>query len=483
MKARRARQAESVDAATIRAVVEGGGDEVGGEDCGAAAGETEVGAPAPPVGARDAMMAALDRQAIVAETDARGVITRVNAAFCRISGYAADELMGRTHRVLNSNVHPRSFFVDLWRTVAGGEIWHGEICNRRKDGTHYWVDTTIVPRHDAAGRAVGYLSVRYDISERKRAEAALAEEVRGRAAAETLLREVIEAIPAGVAAFDPQDRLVLSNRAFRRLLGLGPAATIEGRAFRDVIALGAAQGRFADAGRTPAEVETWLDGLMRDRTRPGRRRLRRLADGRWLQVSERRSPSGHRVSIGSDVTALKQAELAVREKAERDPLTGLYNRAAFGERLERQVGSPTGADPGSGRAGRPGALAILDVDGFKSVNDTYGHDVGDALLREIGHRLTASLRPGDVVARLGGDEFAILMPGIAGEAALDRALARVLARLGEPVEAPGLTLFPRVSLGCALFPEHGTRGMDVLKAADLALYEAKAQRRTAAPRA
>ncbi|MGP9822744.1 putative bifunctional diguanylate cyclase/phosphodiesterase [Salinarimonas sp. NSM] len=446
-------------------------------DCGrrhdAHVGET-VEAACTPIASYDAVMAALDRQAIVAETDARGVITRVNAAFCRISGYSAEELIGRTHRVLNAGVHPAGFFADLWRTIARGGIWHGEICNRRKDGTLYWVDTTIVPRYGAAGRTLGYASVRYDITERKRAEVALAEEVRRRTAAETLLREVIDAVPAGIAAFDPQDRLILSNRAFRRLLGLGPAPAIEGLDFREVVTRAAANGRFLDAGRTPEAVEAWLDDLMRERVRPGRRRLRRLADGRWLQIRERCSPSGHRVSVGADVTALKRAELAVRERAERDPLTGLYNRAAFGERLERLVGP--------GRRTRPGALAILDLDGFKAVNDTFGHDVGDALLREIGQRLAAALRPGDVAARLGGDEFAILMPGITGEAALERLLAGLLERLGRPVETSGRALFPRASVGCAFFPRHGGCARDVLKAADLALYDVKAQRRTTAPR-
>ncbi|WP_052341071.1 putative bifunctional diguanylate cyclase/phosphodiesterase [Salinarimonas rosea] len=473
MKARREPHADEADGATVRAVLEGVGDGAGDErrmTRGVAGRES-----APHFGTHDAVMAALDRQAIVAETDARGVITRVNAAFCRISGYSADELIGRTHRVLNARAHPPGFFAALWRTIAEGGIWHGEICNRRRDGALYWVDTTIVPRHGPTGRIAGYLSVRYDITERKRTEAALAEEVRRRTAAETLLREVIDAVPAGIAAFDPQDRLVLSNGAFRRLLGLGPATAIEGLDFREIVTRAAAQGRFLDVGRTPQAVEAWLDGLMRERVRPGRRRLRRLADGRWLQIRERRSPSGHRVSIGTDVTALKRAELAVRERAERDPLTGLHNRAAFGERLERLVGP--------GPRARPGALAILDLDGFKRVNDSFGHDVGDGLLREVAQRLAASIRPGDVVARLGGDEFAILMPGIASEAALERLLAGVLERLGLPVETTGRALFPRASVGCAFFPEHGACAREVLKAADLALYDVKAQRRAGAPRA
>jgi diguanylate cyclase (GGDEF)-like protein/PAS domain S-box-containing protein len=412
----------------------------------------------------DAFRAALDRQAIVAATDRRGVITHVNDLFCRISGYGREELIGRNHRILNSGVHPRRFFASMWRTIAAGRLWHGEICNRAKDGRLYWVDTTIVPRRAADGRIEGYVSVRYDITARKQADAALADEARRRAHAETLVREILEAIPDGVAAFDTEDRLVLSNRSFRRLYGAGPA-TGEGATFRAIVSRCLAEGRFLDAGRSPEEAAAWLEARIREHQKPGRRQLRQLSDGRWLQVRERRSPSGYIVSVSSDVTALKQAELAVKQRAERDALTGLYNRAAFGERLERMLSS--------GPRVRPGALVVVDVDGFKAVNDAHGHDVGDVLLRAVAERLRAGARRGDVVARLGGDEFALILPGVTRPRTAEELLGRLLARLGAPLDLPGRTLFPRVSLGCAFFPEHGASPDAALKAADLALYEAK----------
>jgi len=169
---------------------------------------------------------ALDQSAIVAMTNTRGTITFVNDKFCEISKYSREELLGQDHRILNSAFHPKSFIRDLWVTIANGHAWRGEIRNRAKDGSIYWVDTTIVPFLDAHGKPYQYMAIRYEITARKRQEEQLREQ-----AALTRLGEM-----AAVVAHEVKNPIAAVRGALQVIASRMPAEQRDRAVIGDIIA-------------------------------------------------------------------------------------------------------------------------------------------------------------------------------------------------------------------------------------------------------
>ena len=271
--------------------------------------------------------AAVDAAAIFSETDMQGNITYVNEQFCAISGYSVHELLGKNHRILNSSLHPPEFFAELWKTISSGKVWKGEICNIRKDGTLYWVESTIVATYDSEANVKKYVSIRFDVTEKRK------------------LMEVLQ----------------------------------------------------------------------------------------W--------------------------------RADHDVLTGLPNRSLLYDRFKQSVAT-------AHRNHSSLAVCILDLDGFKLINDRYGHAIGDRLLVEVSERLKKIIRGEDTVARLGGDEFVILL-GLMHANELEMAMQRILTALSLAYTIDGIELNISASIGVTIYPKDDADIDSLLRHADQAMYRAK----------
>lgn len=188
-----------------------------------------------------------------------------------------------------------------------------------------------------------------------------------------------------------------------------------------------------------------------------------------LSISAVRDAGGrisHFIGTFTDITQIKQREIELERIAHFDPLTGLPNRRLLGDRMRQGVAQ-------SRRSGRFMAVALLDLDNFKPINDGFGHEVGDAVLEEVGRRLTTTLREGDTAARLGGDEFVLLMLGLEWVEECDSILHRVLAMLSQPIVIAGRSHRVSASIGVTLFPQDNADPDLLLRHADQAMYAAK----------
>lgn len=170
---------------------------------------------------------ALDQLALVAITDARGIITYVNEKLCEVSQYRQEEFIGKTHRLVNSGSHPQAFFQEMWATISGGEIWRGEIKNQRKDGSFYWVDSIIVPFLNEMGQPEQYLAIRIEITERKNTEEKLLE-------SKQLLQLVMDSIPHYIFWKDVNSVFLGCNQNFAKVAGLKTTAEIVGKTDYDL---------------------------------------------------------------------------------------------------------------------------------------------------------------------------------------------------------------------------------------------------------
>ncbi|PJJ17507.1 PAS domain S-box-containing protein [Janthinobacterium sp. 67] len=244
---------------------------------------------------------AMDQHAIVSITNTAGVIIYVNDKFCAISGFAREELVGQTHRLINSRAHPDAFFAQMWQTITAGQVWHGEICNHAKNGQQYWVDATIVPFLDAAGKPYQYIAIRTEISDSKR----MAETI---AKSEREYRNVVNSLNEVVFRTDLHGAWTFLNPAWHTITGFAIADSLGKNILQFV--------EPRDRDRADAGLSQLLGGQV-DSMRHEARYVTCDGQVRWIDVCARAERDGQGRLAGTtgsltDITERRQAARELR---------------------------------------------------------------------------------------------------------------------------------------------------------------------------
>jgi diguanylate cyclase (GGDEF)-like protein/PAS domain S-box-containing protein len=395
--------------------------------------------------------AAFESHEGIVVTDAHNRVLRINPAFSEITGYSAEEIVGQNMNLLKSDRHDVKFFGAMWKNILRHGAWRGEIWNRVKSGEvhpHWLTISAVKNSNDVVTHYVGAYT---DITERKQAEEKL-----------HLAASVFIHAREGIMITRADGMIIDVNEAFTRItsytrdevLGHNPSILSSGRhdkaffaaLWRDLIEQGHWYG------------ETWN----RRKTGEVYAVMQTISAVRDAQGTTRQY-----VTLFSDITALKEHEKQLEHIAHYDALTNLPNRVLLADRLHQAM---TQAQ----RRGQQLAVAYLDLDGFKAVNDKHGHDAGDQLLMTVATRMKQALREGDTLARLGGDEFVAVLLDLADIEASVPMLTRLLTAAAEPVQVSDFILHVSASLGVTFYPQAEDIDADqLLRQADQAMYQAK----------
>ena len=389
-----------------------------------------------------------------------GMITSWNLGAEHLYGYAGNEILGRHIAliipVINLN-EARGMLDDIG---AGRVVKNHQAVRRHKDGRLLDISLTVSPVHDAAGTVVGASEVARDISSEKRIE----QELRIAATA-------FEA-HEGMMITDAAKIILRVNRAFSVNTGYSAEEAVGQHV------------RLLNSGRHDADFyQAMWQTIDRDGSWQGEvwnRRKNGEVYPEWLTITAVRNAAGettHYVGTHTDITVRKVAEDEINSLAFYDPLTRLPNRRLLLDRLQQAQVAAT-------RTGQFATLMFIDLDNFKALNDTLGHDQGDLLLQEAACRLIACIREGDTVARLGGDEFVVILESLSrhkSEGADQAELVgeKILATLSQPYHFETHEHHCTASIGLTLFGDHTTGSAELMKQADLAMYQAKAAGRNA----
>jgi len=396
-----------------------------------------------------------DLQDTYYRTDRDGIIVRASRSVERLLGYTVEEVLGRRLADLYWSERDRELFLEQMR-ANGGHIVAGESRLRRKDGSELWVLTNAHFILDPEGRVIGVEGTTRDNTKQRQA----AQQLR-------LAAKVFESSGEAIMISDPDAVVISVNRAFTEVTGYAADEAVGRNA--SLLASGRHDTDFyREMWRTLLDSGYW-QGEIWNRRRNGE------IYPEWLGISSVRDEHGalvNYIGIFTDISERKAVEARIEYLAHHDSLTGLPNRLLLKDRMEHAI---VHAD----RSGRKVALLFVDLDRFKAVNDSYGHPVGDALLRQAAQRLQACVRESDTISRHGGDEFLVVLSDLQDSRMPAQVAAKIMAALALPFVIEGHEASVSGSIGIALYPDDGDGFDELLKKADTAMYHAKESGRNA----
>jgi diguanylate cyclase (GGDEF)-like protein/PAS domain S-box-containing protein len=397
----------------------------------------------------------------IMQADPAGNIVSVNRKFAEVSGYAAEDLVGLSH--LHTVLPEDRPAIDrIAQRLRSGEIdnFTHERRMPRKDGSTIWVRVHARAIAGTLGAPRAGLVMFEDITERKKAEEALRQ-------SEERFRATFEHAPLGIGESTLEGRITEANPKLLEILGY-TKDEITGLQLADITHPGDMQGTIAYLHKLgTGEIDSYS---------MEKRYIRKDRSYVWGNVTgslARFNGEPQVIAIIEDITARKKTEEDLKRaiessyhQATHDALTGLPNRASFDDRLHE-------ATEYARRDGHLVALHLLDLDRFKSINDTLGHHIGDLLLKEVAARIKSHIRTTDVAARVGGDEFVVIQTHLSEPAAAGVLAAKLVEEIGRPYTLEGQQVRAGTSIGIVLFPNDADNPVELMKHADLAMYEAK----------